>query len=70
MEEQLSVELERVKMTNYIVQKENEILLETVSSLSAEKADLLKQLENAKRGFFSRAVGKSKRVAKKILRRK
>ena len=69
MEEQLSVELERAKMTNYIVQKENEILLETVSVLSAEKADLLKQLENSKRSFGNRVVGKLKRIAKKILRR-
>ena len=70
MEEQLRVELERVKMTNYIVQKENEILLESISKLSAEKADLIRQLNDSNRGFGKKASGKIKRIAKKVLRRK
>ena len=65
MEEQLKVELERVKMTNYILQKENEILLGTIAMVSADKESLMNQLEKAKNTFWNRL----KRKIKKILRR-
>ena len=65
MEEQLKVELERIKMTNYVLQKENEILLESVSKLSAEKEELLNQVKNSKKSFIRRAVGKIKNHIKK-----
>lgn len=66
MEEQLKVELERAKMTNYILQKENEILLGTISMMAVDKQDLMQQLENSQKSFANRAVRKFKR----ILRRK
>ena len=44
MEEQLKVELERIKLTNYILQKENEILLGTIGIVTREKQDLLNEI--------------------------
>ena len=37
MDENLKVELERAKMRNYILEKENEILLGSIGALSNEK---------------------------------
>ena len=65
MEEELKVELERLKMTNYILQKENEILLGTISMVTADKEDLIKQLEIAQKTLGNRII----RKVKNILRR-
>ena len=69
MEENIKIELERANLTNYILKKENEILLGTIGVLAAEKQELLKELENSKKGIVYKVARKSKNIIKKIIRR-
>lgn len=69
MEENTKIELERANLTNYILKKENEILLGTIGALAAEKQALLKELENSKKGIVYKVARKSKNIIKKIIRR-
>lgn len=69
MEEKTIIELERANLTNYILKKENEILLGTIGALAAEKQELLKELENSKKGIVYKVVRKLKNIIKKIIRR-
>ena len=66
MAEETKIELERVKMTNYILEKENEILLENLSSLANEKRQLVEQLDMIQN---SRSYKLIKKI-KKVIRRK
>lgn len=66
MEEETKVELERANLTNYILQKENEILLGTIGILTREKADLLSELDALKKSRTYRIT----RKIKNIIRRK
>lgn len=70
MEENSKIELERANLTNYILKKENEILLGTISALAREKQELLKELENYKKSKIYRVARKSKNIIKKIIRRR
>ena len=69
MEENTKIELETANLTNYILKKENEILLGTIGELAAEKQELLKELENSKKGIVYKVARKSKNIIKKIIRR-
>lgn len=60
------VELERLKLTNYILQKENEILLGTIGIITRDKAKLIEEVETLKN---SKSYKISKKI-KKVLRRK
>ena len=66
MEKDVKLELERAKLTNYILQKENEILLGTIGIITREKANLIKELEELK---SSKTYKLSKKI-NKIIRRK
>lgn len=66
MDENLKVELERAKMRNYILEKENEILLGSIGALSNEKKKLLEELRNIKESKSYRTYHRIKR----LLRRK
>lgn len=66
MEEEIKLELERAKLTNYILQKENEILLGTIGIVTREKADLITELE----GLKNSKTYKITRKINKIIRRK
>ena len=68
--EETKIELERVKLTNYILKKENEILLETIGVLTRDKEQILIELENCKKNIGYRATKKIKNTIKKIIRRK
>lgn len=59
------VELERAKLSNYILKKENEILLGTIGILTREKADLISDLE----AFKNSKIYRIKRKIKKIIGR-
>lgn len=66
MNEDIKVELERAKMRNYILEKENEILLGSIGILSNEKRDLLEEIQNIKKSRGYRTYQK----IRKIIRRK
>lgn len=48
MEVKPEVELERAKMRNYILEKENEILLGSIGALAKEKKQLIEEIQNLK----------------------
>ena len=56
-------------MSNYILKKQNEMLMGTIGNLSKEKENLIKQIEiykqNSNNSFGKRIIGK----VKKIIRR-
>lgn len=70
MEENIKVELERIKLKNYILQKENEILLGTIGVMANEKEQLLAELENHRKKIGYKVTSKLKNGVKKIIRRK
>lgn len=70
MEEKIKTELERANLKNYILQKENEILLGTIGSLANEKEQMAVELENYRRKISYRLTRKLKNGVKKIIRRK
>lgn len=49
MEVKVEVELERAKMRNYILEKENEILLGSIGALAKEKKQLIEEIQNLKK---------------------
>lgn len=53
MEEDIKVELERARLKNYVLQKENDILLGTIGIVTKEKETLLSEIEKIKnsRGY-------------------
>lgn len=65
MNEDLKVELERVKMRNYILEKENEILLGSIGILSNEKRNLLEEIQNIKKSRGYRTYQKIRRIIRR-----
>ena len=65
MDEDLKVELERVKMRNYILEKENEILLGNIGILSNEKRNLLEEIEHIKESKGYRTYQKIRRIIRR-----
>lgn len=65
MEEDLKIELERAKMKNYILEKENEILQGTLKLMARDKELLIKEMESIKSSKSYKLV---KRFAKLIRR--
>ena len=61
----IEVELERAKLSNYILKKENETLLGTIAALVNEKEKLLKQVDSLTNSKLYRV----KRKIVKIIRR-
>lgn len=61
----IEVELERAKLSNYILKKENETLLGTIGALVNEKEELLKQVDSLTNSKLYRV----KRKIVKIIRR-
>ena len=61
----IEVELERAKLSNYILKKENETLLGTIWALVNEKEELLKQVDSLTNSKLYRV----KRKIVKIIRR-
>ena len=70
MEENTKIELERANLRNYILEKENEILLGTIGTLAREKEQILIDLENCQKNIGYRVTRKLKNGVKKIIRRK
>lgn len=62
----IEVELERAQLSNYILKKENEILLGTIGILSRDKEALITELEAIKNS----KTFKIKAKFDKIMRRK
>lgn len=48
MEEDIKVELERARLKNYVLQKENDILLGTIGIITKEKQTLLSEIQKMK----------------------
>lgn len=67
MEEKTEVELERAKMRNYILEKENEILLGSIGALAKEKKQLIEEIQKLKEEPVKKDGTYDK--IKKILRR-
>ena len=65
MEEQLKVELEKIKLTNYILQKENEILLGTIGIVTREKQDLLNEIAAINNSRTYKLAKKLKRLVRR-----
>lgn len=65
MNEKLEIELERAKMKNYILEKENEILLGTIGILANEKRELLEQIKNIQNSRSYRIIRKIRRVVRR-----
>ena len=71
MEEQIKTELQRAKMTNNILKKQNEMLMGTITNLSKEKEELLKKIEemnqkqNENPSFSKKVARKVKNIIKK-----
>ena len=79
MNENIEVEFERAKMRNYILEKENEILLGKIGAVCKEKEELLKkieeinaennrlseQLQNIKKSKIYKIYSKTKNVTKR-----
>ena len=59
------VELERAKMRNYILEKENEILLGNLGILTNEKRELLKEIEDLKNSKMYRIGSKVNRIIRR-----
>lgn len=59
------VELERAKMKNYILEKENEILLGNLGILTKEKRELLKEIEELKNSKIYRIEKKVNRIIRR-----
>ena len=59
------VELERAKMRNYILEKENEIVLGNLRCLANEKRELLKEVENLRNSKIYRIGRKIKKVVRR-----
>ena len=57
----IEVELERAKLSNYILKKENETVLGTIGALVNEKEELIKQVDSltdSKLYSLKRKIGK------------
>ena len=65
-EKNIEVELERAKLSNYILKKENEILSGTIGIISRDKEALIAELESIKNS----KTFKIKEKLNKIMRRK
>lgn len=79
MNENIEVEFERAKMRNYILEKENEILLGKIGAVCKEKEELLKkieeinaennrlseQMQNIKKSKIYKIYSKTKNVTKR-----
>ena len=65
MEENAKIELERANLTNYILKKENEILLGTIGALAREKQELLIEVEKYRQDIFYRVARKLKNIIKR-----
>lgn len=63
--EDIKVELERVKMTNYILEKENQILLENICCLANEKRQLIEQVNRFQNSRSYKLIRKIKRVIRR-----
>lgn len=66
-EKNIEIELERAKLSNYILKKENDILLGTIGIMARDKEALISELEDIKKSTF---VYKFKKVVKKLIGRK
>lgn len=65
MEEELKLELERAKMKNYILEKENEILLGTIGLVSKDKELLISEIEQIKKSRSYKLMGKIKKIIRR-----
>lgn len=70
MEEQIKLELERAKLANYVLKKENEILLGTIGILTREKEQMIIDIEKNKQKLGCKLTRKLKNGVKKIIRGK
>lgn len=65
MSEDVKIELERAKMRNYLLEKENEILLGNLGCLAREKKELLEQIKNIQDSRSYRIIRKIRKVVRR-----
>ena len=63
--EYIKLELERAKLKNYILQKENEILLGTIGMVTREKAQMRKEVEKYRRTIMYRLKGRIRKIIRR-----
>lgn len=66
MNQERNIELERAKLSNYILKKENEILMGTIGIMARDKEALISEIEALKKSKVFRIKNK----IDKIIRRK
>lgn len=66
MDQERNIELERAKLSNYILKKENEILMGTIGIMARDKEALISEIEALKKSRIFRIKNK----IDKIIRRK
>ncbi len=66
MDQERNIELERAKLSNYILKKENEILMGTIGIMARDKEALISEIEALKKSRVFRIKNK----IDKIIRRK
>ena len=66
MDQERNIELERAKLSNYILKKENEILMGTIGIMARDKEALISEIEALKKS----KVFKIKNKIDRIIRRK
>lgn len=70
MDEETKLELERAKLKNYILQKENEILLGTIGMMAKEKKVMKDEIEKHRKSISYKIKRKIKDIIKFIIGKK
>lgn len=70
MDEETKLELERAKLKNYILQKENEILLGTIGMMAKEKKVMKDEIEKYRKSISYKIKRKIKDIIKFIIGKK
>lgn len=68
--EEIKVELERARLKNYVLQKENEILLGTIGMMAKEKKAMNDELEKHRKTISYKIKRRSKDIIKTIIGKK
>lgn len=65
MDQERNIELERAKLSNYILKKENEILMGTIGIMARDKEALISEIEALKKSKVFRIKNKIDRIIRR-----
>lgn len=63
--EEVKIELERARLKNYILQKENDILMGTIGIMSKEKVEMQRELNKYRKKIYYRVKNRIRNIIKK-----